>query len=243
MAQADYILRDTDKINVVVFREAGMQSREIEFGEFKRQLFQAADDRTVWKNLTIPAQALGVSGYQATPAPGLEVFVSETTRGASYSGLSAVAFEEGWQNVECNFVIPEDYKEGSDITLVLYAAPVGGEVGQKLLLEAEIAWMNRGAAVPNTSIETLNYTLTGVDEVVQIPLLTLSKSTAEVDSVLSCRVSRIVKDAGWSYPDISELDNDDFAGTLYVLSVGILYKADALGANSLVDKTIGAPIS
>jgi len=205
---------------------------------------------TCWNDLMVMASNIKVNGTAGSDPPAYTKIAYDATRGTDWSGLFAYAFPyeaNSWRDAIFIAQLPHDYKVGSTIYPHLHCrlnANDLNQVGKNLLLEFEYIWSNinetpkHNSATDNTNIHTWNYTTTSasIDSdnlVINMPGTHsgITKADAGISSVLYCRFSRIVKQAGWTYPElVGGLVNDDFNGTLFLSFIDIHYEVDSFGS-------------
>lgn len=113
------------------------------------------------------------------------------------------------------------------------------QVGQKLLLEFEYAWINIWDLVQDTNIITINYEITQEDINRRHALVgfgEMEKPDGRLSSMIWGRFSRIRKESDWDYPEIggtTGLVNDNCEGDLYFLEWDYHYQIDKTGTNNI----------
>ena len=114
------------------------------------------------------------------------------------------------------------------------AVPADPQVGQKLLLEFEYAWLNIRQEAGDTTIETINYTVTQDDidrRHFLIPFTSIVKEDGGSSSMLWARFSRIRKDPEWEHPVLNGLENDNFEGDFIFLEFDYHYQVGRMGTD------------
>lgn len=167
-----------------------------------------------------------------------QVFISSSTGITNISPLNAVYARFMVQDTTGAPTLLQFEQSNAPTAYVPYEVDIATpqmEVGQKLLLEFEYAWINIGEPMGDTTIITTNYTITQEDidgRHAVVGFGQMEKPSGVLSSMIWGRFSRIRKDDTWDYPVIggeTTLANDTCQGDLYFLEWDYHYQIDKTG--------------
>lgn len=203
-----------------------------------------------WDDLRVSADMIHFRGVMKGDPPEKRVFLHNSERGPSFSGLRSYAFRRGrnghglYQSGYFSVQLPHSYQEGTSVEPHVHVRLLPGDEakpGQKLLLELEYSWVNIAEPVPVSSrIVSVNYEITE-ENLTQDNLLIsfghIEKPDARISSMITCRFSRVTIDPGW--PDhwsAQGVENDSFEGDLLLYEFDFHYRRDSRGSREIYTK-------
>lgn len=205
----------------------------------------------MWDDLRVSAYMTAVNASMEGESPTLSAIQHNSSRGPSYSGISAYLFRHAcdrrgvFQNAHFSAQLPHGYSEGSPIEPHVHLRLLPGEearAGQVLLLEFEYVWSNIGEhPIPPSTIISRNYQVEERDldaDNLLISFGMIEKPNATISSMLSCRFSRICFGDRWDRsPWVRQgLKNDSFQGPIAFLEFDFHYQLDSPGSRELYKK-------